>query len=177
MLAGGMTACKKKKEVVEATPQGLTRIVEYCAEFKSDDTYIRSNGSGTSENSNIAREKAKTLALGRLSEQLSVVVKGVRDQYLNSRMLGQDEEAVDRFEGLVRTVTNQEIKGAKEVCNELTQENATGNYVYFIALELSGESLVNAYHQALSEDERLRIDYDYEKFKETFEEEMRSLGR
>ena len=106
-----------------------------------------------------------------------MVVKGVRDQYLNSRMLGQDEEAVDRFEGLVRTVTNQEIKGAKEVCNELTQENATGNYVYFIALELSGESLVNAYHQALSEDERLRIDYDYEKFKETFEEEMRSLGR
>ena len=77
----------------------------------------------------------------------------------------------------MRTVTNQEIKGAKEVCNELTQENATGNYVYFIALELSGESLVNAYHQALSEDERLRIDYDYEKFKETFEEEMRSLGR
>ena len=59
--------------------------------------------------------------------------------------------------------------------------------VYFIApkkskfhesfLELYADDLVSSYNERLSKDERLKIDYDYEKFKQTFEEEMSKLSQ
>jgi hypothetical protein len=46
-----------------------------------------------------------------------------------------------------------------------------------MALELSAADLVSAYNEKLSKDERLKIDYDYEKFKETFDKEMEKMGK
>jgi len=40
---------------------------------------------------------------------------------------------------------------------------------------MTGESLLEAMNATLSKDERLRIDYDYEKFKEEFNREMEKL--
>jgi len=37
---------------------------------------------------------------------------------------------------------------------------------------LSGADLVSKYNERLSEDERIRAEYNYERFKETFEAEM-----
>ena len=37
---------------------------------------------------------------------------------------------------------------------------------------LSADDLVKQYNERLSKDERLKIDYDYEKFKKTFDDEM-----
>ena len=50
-----------------------------------------------------------------------------------------------------------------------TQDNT---YKVYLALELSADELVKKYNERLSTDERLKIDYDYEKFKDTFEKEM-----
>jgi hypothetical protein len=50
-----------------------------------------------------------------------------------------------------------------------------GTYKTYIAIELSADELVAKYNERLSQDERLKIDYDYEKFKETFEKEMDKL--
>ena len=36
--------------------------------------------------------------------------------------------------------------------------------------------MVGKYHEALSKDERIKAEYNYEKFKETFEKEMEKLG-
>jgi hypothetical protein len=41
-----------------------------------------------------------------------------------------------------------------------------------VAIELGGEDFLKSMNDRLSKDERLRIDYDYEKFKETFDKEM-----
>ena len=51
-----------------------------------------------------------------------------------------------------------------------------GNFKTYIAIELSASDIVSKYHESLSKDERLRIDYDYEKFKETFDKEMEKMG-
>jgi hypothetical protein len=51
-----------------------------------------------------------------------------------------------------------------------------GTYKTYIAIELSADELVASYNEKLSKDDRLKIDYDYEKFKETFEKEMEKMG-
>ena len=40
---------------------------------------------------------------------------------------------------------------------------------------MSAEDLQKAIQQKLSQDDKLKVDYDYEKFKKTFEEEMQKL--
>jgi hypothetical protein len=52
-----------------------------------------------------------------------------------------------------------------------------GTYKTYIAIELSADELVSKYKERLSTDERLKIDYDYEKFKQTFEKEMEKMGK
>ena len=88
-----------------------------------------------------------------------------------------EEEVAERFEGLTREVIDQKLVGVKTICEKQVVVNATGNYKTYVAIELSAQDLLAAYNDRLSKDERLRIDYDYEKFKETFDKEMEKMGK
>jgi hypothetical protein len=46
-----------------------------------------------------------------------------------------------------------------------------------LALELSGTDMIKNLGSKLGQDERLRIDYDYEKFKNTFDQEMEKFEK
>ena len=87
------------------------------------------------------------------------------------------EEIGERYEALAREVVDQQLTGVKTICEKMMRVNATGNYKSYVAIELSAQELLAAYNQRLSSDERLRIDYDYEKFKETFEKEMENMKK
>ena len=81
----------------------------------------------------------------------------------------------ERFEQLNREIVEQQLAGIRTLCEQLVRTEA-GTYKTYIAIELSADELVKSYNERLSKDERLKIDYDYEKFKETFDKEMEKLG-
>jgi hypothetical protein len=64
----------------------------------------------------------------------------------------------------------------RTICEKLVQTK-DGNYKTYIAIELSADDLVKQYNQRLSTDDRLKIDYDYEKFKDTFNQEMEKRSK
>lgn len=168
-----LTGCKKNKEI-QAPPEGEVLINEYCSteEFFSDTEFFRSNGIGESMDQATAKKKALSNARADLASSISTTIKGTIDNYVNSREFNNREELEERFEGLTREVINQELQGTKTICQKAVKVTQTGNYKYYVALELSGQDLITAMNSRISQDERLRIDYDYEKFKETFNEEM-----
>ncbi|NND94773.1 MAG: hypothetical protein HKN45_07880, partial [Flavobacteriales bacterium] len=86
------------------------------------------------------------------------------------------EEATERFESMTREIIDQRLSGVKQICSQPVTVNATGNYKYYVAIELSGDDIVSDYNERLSKDDRLRVDYDYEQFKEIFDQEMEKLG-
>ena len=173
-LAGA--GCKKKKEAA-APPEGETLIKQYCSgpEYFSNKDFFRSNGLGESMDQATAKKKAYSNARADLASSVETVIKGTIDNYVNSREFNNREEVEERFEGLTREVINQRLQGSKTICEEVVRVNATGNYKYYLAIELSGQDLIGEMNERLSSDERLRIDYDYEQFKKTFEEEMRKM--
>ena len=90
------------------------------------------------------------------------------------REFNNQEDVEERFEGLTREVINQELAGVETICEKVfTTEDST--YKTYIAIEMSGEDLLGTLNETLSKDERLRIDYDYEKFREEFKREMDKL--
>ena len=177
VLAGGMTSCKKKKQVVEKKVEGEVLIEQHCSgpAFFSNDKFFRANNLGESMDRATSKKKAMANARADLASAINTTMRGVIDNYVNSREMNNREEVEERFEGLTREVLDQQLIGTKTICEKMTQKTNGSGYVTYVAIELSGQDLLSKYHDRLSKDERLQIDYDYEKFKETFNEEMDKL--
>jgi hypothetical protein len=90
--------------------------------------------------------------------------------------MNNKEQAESRFEQLNREIVDQKLSGLRTICEKLMQTK-DGSYKTYIAIELSAEDLVAAYNERLSKDDQLKIDYDYEKFKDTFNAEMEKMGK
>lgn len=177
-LAFGSVSCGKKKKAAEAAPPvGETLVKQYCAgeEYFSDKNYFRANNLGESADQATAKKKAYSNARADMASAINTTIKAVIDNYVNSREFNNREEVEERFEGLTREVIDQELSGVKTICEEVVMVNSTGKYKYYVALELSGQDLVSEFNERISNDERLRIDYDYEQFKETFNQEMEKM--
>jgi predicted transcriptional regulator len=180
MLSGAMTACKSKKKAAAAAapPEGETEVKVLCSgpEYFTDNKVFRANALGESMDQATAKKKAMSNARADLAAAINTQVKAVIDNYVNSREMNNREEVGERYESLAREVVDQKLNGTKTICEKMMKVNASGNYKCYVAIELSAQELLAAYNERLSTDERLRIDYDYEKFKETFEKEMEKLG-
>lgn len=168
-----LSGCKSKEKVVKVEDQGETLIEVYCSgpEFQSDNEFFRANQVGESVDQATAKKKAMSNTRAELAAAIETTVKSVVDNYVNSRELNNVEEAEERFEALSREVVNQKLTGVKTIC-EKTTRTSTGNYKTYIAIELAGDELMTALNERLSNDAKLKIDYDYEQFKKTFEKEM-----
>ncbi len=178
IVAGvAMVAVSCKKKDLQAPPAGEVLIEEYCSgpDYFSNNKFFRANGIGESMDQATAKKKAFSNARADLASAVNTTIKGTIDNYVNSREFNNVEEVEERFEGLTREVIDQELKGTKTICQKVVKVTETGNFKYYVALELSGQDMLTKMNERLGEDERLKIDYDYEKFKETFEKEMEKL--
>lgn len=178
ILSIAFTSCKRNKGTEEPKkPAGEVLINEYCSgdKYYSDNKTFRASATGESMSRETAKKKARSNAEDELARTISSTLQIVTDNYVNSSTFNNKEEVTETFNNLARTVVDQKLRGAITICEQTTQK-ANGNYVNYIALELSGDDIAQAYNESLSKDERIKAEYNYEKFKETFEAEMEKLG-
>jgi hypothetical protein len=121
---------------------------------------------------NVAKKKALSNAKTELAGMVNSTMKVVADNYVKSVEVNNVEEVIERFEENSRTVIDERLSGAVVICDRVTQVPASGKFKYYIALELDGDKIVKDYYKALSKNDKIMVDYNYEKFKETFEKEM-----
>jgi hypothetical protein len=171
-LAPAMQSCKSKKETV-AAPAGEERIEMYCSgpQYFSNDEYFRANDVAESNNQSMAKRKAMSNARLRLAGDIETTMKAVIDNYFSSYATNAAIEDVERYEGMSREVVNQRLNGIRTICEEYTR-TADGNYKCYVAIELAGDEIANGMSNRIRDDEKLRIDFQYENFKKTFESEM-----
>lgn len=173
------SSCKKK--TVAKLPVGETEIIVACSgkEYFTDKKTFRANSVGESMDQVASKKKALSNARAEIAASIQTTVKSVTDNYLNSRTFNQKEEVEQKYENLGREIVDQQLSGVKTICEKL-MKTADGNYKTYIAIELSSDELLESYNSRmnkLSKDERLKIDYDYEKFKKTFDEEMEKRAK
>ncbi len=171
-LAGtALTGCSDKS--ITPKQAGEVEILEYCSgnEYKSDKNHFRASATGQSMSRETAKKIARSNAEAKLARSINSTIEIVTDNYVNSSKFNNVEEVTETFNDLARTLVDQQLSGAITACEKLTQKT-DGTYVSYMAIELSGAELVSKYNERLSQDERIRAEYNYEKFKETFEAEM-----
>lgn len=167
-----MQGCKSSKES-KSTPKGEEKIEMYCSgpQYYSDGEYFRANDVAESTNQSMAKKKAMSNARLALAGSIETTVKAVIDNYFSSYTSGKDIDDKERYEGLSREVIDQQLNGIRTICEEYTK-TAEGNYKCYVAIELAGDEIANNMSKRISDDEKLKIDFQYENFKKTFEKEM-----
>lgn len=171
--AFNLSSCKGKEG---KTPKGEIEIKVECSgkDYFSDKKHFRASAVGESLDQATAKKKAQSNAKADLAGTIQTTIKATIDNYVNSREMNNKEQVEERFEGLSREVINQKLSGVITIC-EKTFKTAEGKYKTYVCLELGADDLVEAINERLTKEESLRIDYDYEKFKETFNKEMEKL--
>ncbi|HEU5290422.1 MAG TPA: hypothetical protein VFU05_07270 [Cyclobacteriaceae bacterium] len=175
-LAGAvMFSCKK----TEKLPKGETEVNIPCSgpDYFTNKNFFRANSLGESADLVVSKKKAMDNARAELAASIESTVKTVTDNYVNSREFNNKEDLEERFEQLNRTIVNQTLSGIKMICEKQVQtDGGKGAFKTYVAIELSASDIVAKYTENLSKDQRLKIDYDYEKFKETFDKEMEKMS-
>lgn len=166
--------CKGEKETT-STPdsRGEVRIVEYCSgsDYLTNGEFFRASATGTSPQREIAKKIARQNAESTLARAVEATVEIVAENQATQLGFNTTEEATSKFNELSRTIVNKKLTGAITICQELTMTDDK-KYIAYLAIELSGQNMADAYVESLKQEERIRAEYNYDQFKETFEEVM-----
>ncbi len=175
LAACTMFSCGSKKEQVSS---GDNEIVLPCSgeEYESDKTAFRAWGEGYATDLSIARDKALLRARTELATQMNATIKRVVDDYSSSYQTGLDEESKSRYQGLTRMVVEQQLRGTREICKK-AYNTKEGKIRVIVVVELASGDVLESLNNRIAEDDKLKIDYEYEKFKETFEKEFENMKK
>ena len=163
------TGCKSlppKPEEVE--------IIVPCSgsDFRTTGDLIRANGIGESMDQQMAIRIARSAALEDLSQRIRVSIGNVVNDYYKSINQNTSEDFTRRFEGLTELVSKETVFNYRTICEKMTRNTKNRNYKSYIAIEVGVDETVKHIHRKLTEAELLKIDIDYEKFREKFSIEM-----
>lgn len=174
--------CASKKNATKASSsnvssnKGDVEITIPCTgmEYQSDKNTFRATGEGFSNSMTIAKDKALQTARARLATSIEATIERVVDNYASSYESGMSEEAKSKYQEISRTIVKRKLQGTIPICEKM-MKTPEGAYRSYVAIELGGPEVLREINNSISSDEKLRIDYEYEKFKKTFEEEMSKL--
>lgn len=167
------TQCRSKEAAVVPTDP---EVVHLCdgPEYMPDANHFRARATAVSLDMQSAKRIARNQAYEEIASNLRAFVGSLMDFHEKQMQLSEKLDLTQRVETMIRTSVDEQLRGARVICDRTTRSE-NNRYTAFVAVELSAESLLNAIEQRISRDEELRLDYNYEQFKKTFEEEMNRL--
>lgn len=149
-------------------------VVQPCTgkDYMTGSGFIRASATMVDANMAMAKKRALSAARADIASQMGAVVKRVTDDYAKA----VNEESEIRFEERTMTIVNQQIGMTRTICDQVMQTKDK-KFRAYVCVEYDLNDAFNGIDQGIKRDEELRVDYNYEKFKETFEKEISALDQ
>jgi gas vesicle protein len=141
--------------------------------YESNGRYFRAVGKGESQDDNISKNKADLQAKKELAQQIGTQMKVVTDQYLHDNSTASGSEINDKFQTLIREVTNTEIVDLRKIGEE-KYLNGEGKYTTFIAYEIHKRDMFRFMKKQARIDARLN-DAERKAIEDIIEEELKKV--
>ena len=172
-----LVSCGPGKTVVKEVKTNQENVVEVITpcvgdKFQSNDKYFRGTANGSSVNMNMAKKIALRSANTFLATDIKVQITQVADDYSGQTTSGTNSNFREKLQDSTESVVDEIVSSSRTICERTTMNKETGKYTVYIARETSTESLLENINKVLSKDEEIRVDYDYEKYKETYNKVM-----
>ena len=168
------SACGSTKKVAQIPNE--TIVEQYCSgpDYFSNGEYVRANDVGESMDQSVSKKKAYSNARAAMAASLQTLVKTVNENFVESSEYSNKEVVLEKFQSLTYEVVKQELNGVRTLCEKVTK-TSNNTYKTYVAIELAGDELASACGSKLSQDEKLKIDFDLEQYKKTFEKQMKQF--
>ena len=141
-------------------------------DYATNDEFLRATINYKHINATEGKRLAREFAVEALASQIETIVSSVSDNYRKTVELGSEQIYEARFENLTRLVIDDSKIGYRLIVKEILQKNQQEKYIYYLTAEYSVADILESANKRISNDEVLKVDYDYEKFKQEFEKEM-----
>ena len=172
-----LAGCKSKKGTPVQKETGAVEItVPFSSkEYRSDENYFKAKQVGKSPDLATAKKIAFQNARAEMAANIQATVKRVTDQYTNQRSVGNTQEYENKFEELTREVVNMQMSNVKEIGEKIFKE-PDNSYSYWIAIEAGKKEVFEKLDAKISNDAKLKLDYDKQKFQQIFDAEMKKMA-
>ncbi|MDE5422432.1 hypothetical protein L3073_09460 [Ancylomarina sp. DW003] len=178
------TACGTSSQVANKSSNNAPKRVkiekEECqkeAEASSD--FLRGYGIGTSADQMMARDLAALAARNEIVNSVQVVAANMIEKYNQQHSSATSGEMTREDKGkaeqMIASIAEETLQGARVICSNTYK---VGNeYEHHVCVELTNVDFTQKAHNKLTSDEKLMIDYEAEKFKKDFKEELEAYRK
>jgi hypothetical protein len=161
-----LTACNSNKFLGSKVKEPFTG-----EKYESNNRYFRGVGKGESRDQNISESKADLQAKKELAQQMNTTIKAVTDQHVSETEVGQASEITEKFESLIREVTNTKLSDLRKMGQE-QYKNAEGNYTTYVAYEIHKKHMYRYLKQQAKLNQKLN-DAERKIIEEIIDEELK----
>lgn len=167
------SACKTAKTVSVAQVEEMTEISMPCGEFGKDTKdYYAGVGVGENTNMQAARIAALEGAKDIVKRKIGGQVQGLSADYSRVMTGGAAQNDVQNIiEGEMYTTLNKMLNDAEQVCEKMYKTNS-GTYQAHIAIKISKEELIDKTATALSQNDKLEMEFNREQFRKWMKQHM-----
>ena len=146
------------------------------AEYQSNAEYWRTTQSGSSFNASVAQSEAILAANKQLAAMIHVQIKSVVESYTKNIQTTNSNEVAKVYEEMIRGIVNQALEGSHTYAQKAFRL-ADGTYRYHVCQQVSKASLREELTDRLSEEEHMQLEFDKERFRKIFDEEMQAQNK
>lgn len=171
LLGMMIVSCGSSKEVAQ-TPK------EDCNVCVSTKDAIRIEGSFMAQFENQfpkAKQNARNNARQELARIMKTKIESVIEDYSSTYIDGDAQDFKQSVKDLSRSVVDQTVTGAIPV-KEWSEQMKSGT-MFYSCVELSANNVLTEIKERVSNDAKLRTDFEYEKFKQVFDKEMEKMNQ
>ena len=170
------TGCKSKKKPIQKETGAVEISVPFSeSKYRTDQDNFRAKQVGKSPDLATSKKIAFQNAKSEMAANINSTIKRVTDQYTNQRTVGNKQEFENKFEELAREVVNLEISNVREIGEKILKD-PDGSINYWIAIEADRKTIFDKVDAKISNDAKLKLDYDKQKFQSIFDAEMKKLA-
>jgi hypothetical protein len=184
-----VSACGSSKQAAQPAPvtdpnkqlqqAGIAPEVEItfpCSGIDSDEEFLRVNGTGNSKDRAMAKDRAYINALAELSSKLAGVAS--RERKRNAVSTNADgEEFHDKVVSNAKDIAQANVAGYRTSCEKYTVNTQNGSYNCYVTIEFGKQKVVKQMYERLSADKLLRADYDFDRYMEEFDKDLKEYEK
>lgn len=168
-----VSSCATTKKA--AAPTGLVEqnIPLSEARHRTDAEYYRATQSGKSKDISMAKKVAIQNARQELAASIKADIANVIENYGKNRQLPSEEvtSTETQMTEMAYSVVNQTLAGST-VSDEKLFTTPTGEYQYFVCMQLNKAEFKEALLSELQKNEKLISDFEINEFRKLFEQKM-----
>lgn len=169
---------KRDKELAAIAKEVSTYNVPCVEDSYDDDDYFRDYGVGNVEGGNeqLARERASQAAKDMIKKRLGEYIQGMTDYFLESYSSNKSDKdaAGNRARTKLNGVVEGMLRNADKVCEKIGAD-AKGNTKVYYAIQIPKKELNKKLMDVMSEDDKLRRDFNAEQMQKFMDERMQQM--